>query len=320
MKRYNNLFHKIVTIDNLILADKKARKGKSNNIDIIEFDKEWYINILELYDELINKTYTTSEYYVFTIYEPKKRLISKLPYKDRIVHHAIMNVLEPIILNSLTINTYSCIKCRGIHKCLKRLKISLLDIDNTKYCLKLDINKFYPSIDNNILKALLRNKFKDKDLLWLLDDIINSNEGLPLGNYLSQWLSNYYLNGLDHYIKEVLKVKYYFRYCDDMVILSSNKQELHYILQSIRIYLNSKLKLSIKNNYQIYPINKRGIDFIGYKFYHTHILLRKRIKKSFINMIKYNKNIKSISSYKGWLKWCNSYKLQNKYLNERNNN
>lgn len=315
MKRTGNLYQKICSLDNLILAESKARKGKSKHKDIIKFDLNKDNNLLKLHKLLINKSFKNSEYHVFTIFEGKERRIYKLPYyPDRIVHHAIMNILEPLFVSSFTSNTYSCIKGRGIHKGLVDVNNALNDKDNTQYCLKLDISKFYPNVDHDILKQLLRKKFKDKDLLYLLDEIIESAPGLPIGNYLSQFLANFYLTYFDHWIKEELKVKYYFRYCDDLVILSSNKKELHELRIKIQEYLKANLKLKIKSNYQVFPIKDRGLDFLGYKSYHDYILLRKSIKLRFIKMIKYNYNNKSIASYNGWLSWSNSKNLIHKYI------
>jgi len=152
-------------------------------------------------------------------------------------------------------------------------------------------------------------------LLCLLDEIIDSfSIGLPLGNYLSQYLANFYLNKLDHWLKETKKIKHYLRYMDDIVILGNNKEELRNLFQDIKNYLNNNLKLTIKNNYQVFPISKRGIDFVGYVHYRNYTLLRKSIKKRFIKMIRYNKNEKSINSYNGWLLYGNCLNLRNKYL------
>ena len=322
MKRYNNLFDKIVTLDNLYLADKRARRQKQHRPEIIEFDKSREKLLLDLQKKLINGEYRTSEYYIFKIYEPKEREIFKLPYyPDRIVHHAIMNIMEPIWVSSFVKGTYSCIKNRGIHKALKDVKHALKDEANTQYCLKLDVRKFYSSIDHAILKQLIRKKIKDKRLLSLLDEIIESAQGVPIGNYLSQFFANLYLTYLDHWIKEQKKVRYYFRYADDIVILGRDKQELRDLFYNIQDYLNNKLKLNFKDNWQIFKVDSRGIDFVGYRIFHTHTLLRKSIKKKFckkINKLNKKQNIdkdtykQKICSYIGWIKYCNGRNLLNK--------
>jgi len=315
MKRIGNLYEQIISIENLKLADSIARKGKLKQPGVIAHDKNHERNILKLHEMLKNKTYKTSEYTTFTIFEPKERLIFRLPYfPDRITHHAVMNILEPIFVSTFTVNTYSCIKKRGIHATAKAVKLALNDVKNTQYCLKLDIKKFYPNIDHDVLKQLLRHKIKDNDLLWLLDEIIDSTDGLPIGNYLSQYFANFYLSYFDHWIKEVMKVKYYFRYADDLVILSDNKPYLHQLLFEIKNYMTDMLKLTIKDNYQIFPIETRGIDFVGYVFRHTHTLLRKTIKQNFARMLAKNNNPQSIASYNGWAKHCNSKNLIKKLL------
>ena len=159
MKRYNNLYNRIISVDNLNLGDVKTRKGKNNQFSILEHDENKTDNINKLHNSLINKTYNTSEYTTFVIKDPKERIIYRLPYyPDRILHHAIMNILEPIFIKSFTSDTYSCIKGRGIHGCSFKLQSALKDIDNTTYCLKLDIQKFYPSVDHVILKQIIRKK------------------------------------------------------------------------------------------------------------------------------------------------------------------
>src|SRR5688572_13793623 len=188
MKRVSNLFEKIVNVENLRLADMKASRGKSRQIGVIQHRVNQGNNIERLHHTLVNKTFSTSKYCVFEIREPKERKIHRLPYyPDRIVHHAILNVLEPVFVRMFTADTYSCIKGRGVHRASYKLR-KVLNSDS--YCLKLDIQKFYESVDHKILKGLLRRKFKDGDLLWLLDDIIDSTNGLPIGNYLSQFLAN----------------------------------------------------------------------------------------------------------------------------------
>ena len=317
MKRENNLYAKIYSMDNLKLADEKASKGKSRQYGVMMHNKNADYNLQQLQAMMINKTYKTSPYSVFQVYEPKVRDVYRLPYfPDRITHHAIMNILEPMFTSIFTADTYSCIKGKGIHAAARSLRKALCDESGTTYCLKLDIKKFYPSVDHAILKQLIRRKIKDQDLLWLLDEIIDSAIGLPIGNYLSQYFANFYLTYFDHWLKEVKGVKYYFRYADDIVILADNKPYLHTILAEITDYFSDNLKLAVKGNYQVFPVQSRSIDFVGYRFYHTHTLLRKSIKKSFARMMANRPNMRSVVSYYGWAKHCNSKNLLKKLLNE----
>jgi retron-type reverse transcriptase len=314
MKRISNLYERITSLQNLREADAKAQKGKADQYGVMVHNRNQEGNLLVLQDRLVSKTFRTSQYDIFTIHEPKERIVYRLPFfPDRITHHAIMNILEPIFVSSFTADTYSCIKKRGIHRLLRKLRSDLKDITGTQYCLKLDIKKFYPSIDHDVLKKLLRRKFKDPDLLWLLDEIIDSAPGLPIGNYLSQYLANFYLSYFDHWIKEQQGVRYYYRYADDIVILDADKGKLHTLLHTIKNYL-SGLKLEVKENHQVFPVAARGIDFVGYVFYHTHIKIRKQIKQNFARKIARNPAHASQASYLGWLSHCNAKHLTKKLL------
>lgn len=324
MKRIGNIFDEVISLENLRLADEKARKGKLKSYGVRVHDKNREANLLALHESLKNGTFKTSKYHIFTIYEPKERLIYRLPYyPDRILHHAIMNVLEPIWVSVFNKNTYSCIKNRGIHKCTKDVKQALKqDPDGTRYCLKIDVRKFYPSINHEILKKVVRRKIKDGRLLALLDEIIDSTDGVPIGNYLSQYFANLFLAYFDHWLKEEKRVKYYWRYADDIVILAPNKEFLHNLLHEIRAYLRDNLKLAVKRNYQVFPVDSRGIDFLGYVFYHSHTLLRKAIKQKLCRRVaKLNKRKiaptkeyykQQICSWWGWCKYCDSINLVNK--------
>lgn len=317
MKRLNSLYEQICAISNLELADEIASRGKAKKRGVINHLKNQDMNLLALQNMLLDKTYATSAYDVFKVYEPKERTVYRLPYfPDRIAHHAIMNILEPVWVSVFTADTYSCIKGRGIHNAQRNLQRALNDVSNTQYCLKLDIVKFYPSVDHDILKAIIQKKIKDADLLWLLDGIIDSAPGLPIGNYLSQYMANLYLAYFDHWMKEEKSVKYYFRYADDLVILSPDKPSLHRLLGEIRHYLKQNLKLDVKPNYQVFPVAKRGIDFVGYRFWHTHVLLRKSIKKRFARMLATRPNKASVAAYNGWVKHCDGRHLIKK-LNDQ---
>jgi RNA-directed DNA polymerase len=299
-------------MENILLADQKARKGKGEQYGIRVHDKNREANLLMLREMFVNRTYKTSAYTTFLIHEPKEREVFRLPFfPDRIAHHAIMNVLEPIFVSTFTADSYSCIKGRGIHGAANAVKKAFKDVRGTQYCLKLDIKKFYPNIDHSILKRILRRKFKDQDLLWLLDEIIDSAPGVPIGNYLSQYFANFYLTYFDHWIKEAKGVKYYFRYADDIVILSDSKSFLHQLFNEVKNYLIEELNLQVKSNYQVFPIEARGLDFVGYVFYHTHTRLRKTIKKNFARAAAAGR-VRSVASYYGWAKHCNSGNLLKK--------
>lgn len=326
MKRYGNLYPKIWDLDNIKLAHKNARKSKMHyqEVQMVNADEERYALLIQ--DMLKNKTFKNSKYEIFIKNDSgKEREIYKLPYfPDRIIHHCIMQVLEPIWVKTLITDTYSSLKNRGIHKGVRRIKRALKDKENTQYCLKMDVQKFYPSIDHTILKTIIKQKIKDPDVLWLLDEVIDSTDGVPIGNYLSQYFGNLYLSGLDHWLKEQKQCKYYFRYCDDMVILHSDKKHLTQLCKDIKLYLKSQLNLSLKENWQIFPLNNRGLDFLGYRFYHDYTILRKSIATRFKQkMITIKANyehlttiniLNGIMSYRGWMKFADCYNLQTKYI------
>ena len=332
MKRYGNLYPKIYDIDNLRRAHKNAKKGKGwyKEVKLVDENPEEYLARLQ--EMLINKTYHTSEYKTFIRNDTgKERLIYKLPYfPDRICQWAILQIIEPYLLKTFTDDTYSAIPEKGIHLCLYKLKHAMqTDISGCQYCLKLDVKKYYPSIDHAILKMQYRRLFKDKDLLWLLDEIIDSTPGgvgIPIGNYLSQYSGNLYLSSFDHWIKEVKRVKHYFRYMDDIVIFGENKSGLHKLKDDIAEYFRMNLKLEIKENWQVFPSYIRGVDYVGYRVFLDYVLLRKRtckrMKKKLNRINKdrmegrdlnYSKWC-AINSYKGWLMHCDSYRLQQKYI------
>jgi len=333
MKRYGNLFGRIIDIDNIALAHKNAKKGKSHYAEVQEVEKEPERYIKEIHDMLANKTFTTSKYKTKVIYEPKKRIIYKLPYfPDRIVHHAVMNIIQPIWDKVFIYDLYSAIPGKGLHAGVLRLRQFLKDKENTEYCLKFDIKNFYPSVDHDILSELVKCKIKCKDTLWLLEDIIRSpggNKNLPIGNYLSQYFGNIYLNWFDHWLKEEKRIKYYIRYCDDGVILHKSKEVLNELLKEIKEYLRENLELELNPKTQIFPVDVRGIDFLGYRSFRNHTLLRKSSATRFKRKIRFIEQnhenlepqhiISSIMSYCGWIRFCDGHHLLKKYVLENNN-
>ena len=287
---------------------------------MIEQDPEFYLS--QIQEMLISKSFTTSEYQICDIQDKKKiRTIHKLPFfPDRIVHHALIQVIEPILISSLIRDTFQSIKGRGISDARNRVK-KYINKHKPIYCLKLDIQKYYPSINNDRLKEKLRRKIKCLDTLWLIDDIIDSTIGLPIGNYTSQHFGNFYLSDFDHYIKEQEKVKGYFRYCDDIIFFSYNKSDLHILKKAVFEYIQ-KENLVLKSNWRIFPVSNR-LDFVGYVFTHQQMSLRKSIIQSFKEKLKVintkqfiSKNdISSIMSFFGWFKSINLNSFWNLYEN-----
>ncbi|HBE45753.1 MAG TPA: RNA-dependent DNA polymerase [Deltaproteobacteria bacterium] len=324
MRRYGNLYKKIYDLENLNFAFYKVSKGRRYYRDILQYKDALEENLINLQRELTNKTYTPSPYRTFTLYEPKKRIIYVSPIKDRIVHHAVMNIVEPIWESLFIYDSYACRKGKGTHAGLART-VKFLRMSRQKwgrvYCLKCDITKFFPSINHHIMFDIIRRKIKCKDTLYLFDKIIFSNsnnrddpgsKNMPIGNLISQWGANLYLNELDQYIKHVLKIKYYIRYMDDFLILHSDCSYLHWLKKEISLFLAEKLKLSLNPKSDIYPIN-RGIDFLGYRIWYNNILLRKssliRATKSFKRLSRaYKEGLINLADVKcslsSWLGHC----------------
>jgi len=285
---------------------------------MVDEDPEYYVR--QIQESLIQKTYRTSPYELKEVFEPKKRTIYKLPYyPDRIVHHAIMQIIQPIWDKVFIYDLYSAIPGKGLHAGSYTLRKFLKDIPGTQYCLKFDVSKFYPSMKHDVLLNLIQKKIKCTDTMELLEEIIRSVDGVPIGNYLSQYFGNIYLNEFDHWIKEEKGMKYYLRYCDDGVILHSDREFLKSLMQEIREYFSS-IGLSLNPKTSIFPVDKCGIDFLGYRHHRNYTLLRKssaRRLKSRIKLIPFmspESAISSIMSSLGWLKHCDSYHLVKKLI------
>ncbi|HHT9139074.1 MAG TPA: RNA-directed DNA polymerase, partial [Candidatus Wunengus sp. YC60] len=297
-----------------------ARKVKTVQHAIKTFEKGVDGNLLKIQKILLDKTFLTSPYKVKTIYEPKQREIYILPFApDRIVHHAVMNIVEPIWERLFISDSYACRKGKGIHAGSEK---TMEFVRKNNYCLKCDISKFYPSVQQDILYEIITRKIKCKDTLWLMKDIIYSIGGgknVPIGNYTSQWFGNLYLNELDQFIKHRYKVKHYIRYCDDFLLFHNDKKFIYELAHKIKEFLETKLKLTL-SKCDLFPVS-RGVDFLGYRHFRDYILLRKstakRIEKRLRQLPKLFKTSRitidqfqsSIASIEGWLKWANTYNL-----------
>ncbi len=364
-----DLFNSICSTDNLYRAYQNAKSGKGWYKEVKQIEKRLFYYLAGLQYMLKNHLFKTSEYEIFILNEgKKKRDVYKLPFfPDRIAQWAILQVIEPFLVANMTADTYSAIPGKGIQPIVNDLRgyyktkrvdgkkksvwvpsILLSDEENTRYCYKIDLHHYYQSINHEVLKQKFRKVFKDPELLWLLDEIVDSintateedlielslsgeievdpNTGIPIGNYMSQYSGNFYLSSFDHWVKEELHVKHYYRYMDDVVIFASSKEELHEIHRKVTAYTRDYLHLNIKGNYQIFPTKVRGVDFVGYRFFGEYTLLRKSTAINFKRKMracrkKMENNIPptysewcSFNSYKGWLGNCDSYRLFKKYM------
>lgn len=327
MKTEKNIYIKITDKNNIYKAIQNASKGKKSRSNVKKILDNIYFYVDFVYDQLKSKTYIPNKYEEKIIQDgvrKKERIIYKPRFfPDQVIHWALMQQIEDVIKKGMYEYCCGSVKNRGILYGVKYLKkILVKDRKNTKYCLKLDIKKFYPSINQSILKRKFRRIIKDRDTLDLIDLIVDSaQQGVPIGNYTSQWFANFYLQNLDHYIKEQLKVPYYIRYMDDMVLFHRNKKELHKIKNKIEEFLKQE-DLKLKENWQLFKMDSRPLDFLGYRFYRGYTTLRKsnflRIKRRYKKIYKKRKltykDASASLSYYGWLKHCNSYNFNQKYV------
>ena len=323
MKRHGNIFHKIADAENISLTYTLARKGKPKLLSIARFDANREHNLERIRRSLLDKTFTTSGYHEKTVYEPKKRTIYILPFApDRIVQHALMNVLIPIWQPMFINDSYACIDGKGVHAGSLR---TMEYVSRNAYCLKCDVSKFYPSVDHAVLLGIIRRKIKCPDTLWLIEDIVNSFPGgknVPIGNFTSQWMGNLYLNELDHYVKGTLKIRDYIRYCDDFLLFHDDKAVLRDAAALVKEFTGEKLKLRL-SKCDLFPVS-RGVDFLGYRHFRGYLLLRKRTAKRLAKRLKLlpgllergkitAEHFRSVlASANGWMKWANTHNFQRK--------
>ncbi len=322
MKTHKNLFQEICKYETLYKAYQKARRGKNGIVEILKFAYNLEEELFKLQYELKNEIYKTGKYRNFTIFEPKERKISALPFRDRVVHHAICSVIEPIFEKKFIYDSYACRKGKGTLAGVNRTQKFVRKVKNSYYVLKCDVSKYFSSVNHKILKRIVREKIADKELLRLLDDIIDSvDSGIPIGNLTSQLFANIYLNKLDEYIKYNLKIKYYLRYMDDFIILHESKQELYNLKQKIKVFFVSmKLTLHSKKA-NIFPV-RLGIDFLGYVIFDNYKLMRKNTIKRFLKNVKikikqydlgfmeFNKLMESFNSWESYMSYGDSYALK----------
>jgi len=319
MKKIKDIYPKIMAKENLYRSAYMAARGRRYRDTTADFNFCLEEEIGCLHNELSTKSYRHGEYRLFTIYDPKERRIAAAPFRDRVVHHAVHDVIEPIIDKTFIYDSYACRVGKGSHKALYRAQGFL---QSCAFCLHGDIRKYFYSINHGILKEILRMRVEDSDLLWLLDQIIDSavslrespegtteaisksgiasscfavarsprndeRRGLPIGNLTSQFFANLYLNELDYFIKFDLKLGYYLRYMDDFLIFSNDKNTLFEDREKIKNFLKNNLELQLhEGKSQVYK-TKNGIKFLGFRIFKDYRRLasdnvkrfRKRVKK-----------------------------------------
>ncbi|PIN81103.1 RNA-dependent DNA polymerase [Candidatus Woesearchaeota archaeon CG10_big_fil_rev_8_21_14_0_10_32_9] len=304
----SNNWQKITCFENIYKAYKKTRKGKTYKAPALKFEFYQENNLINIQQQLKNKTYKIGKYHEKIIREPKERTIKILPFRDRVVQSAIHNIIEPILDEELIETTYACRKKKGAHKALRDLNNSLKKTKFKEYVFKTDVSKYFHSINQDILLKMIYNKFKEKPLKQILLQIILSHKsylgkGIPIGNLLSQTFANLYLNELDKPISFELNLEY-FRYMDDIILLGKKKQ-LFIVKNKIDKKLKSlDLKMHPKKR-NIFP-TKTGVDFVGYQIHSDKIKLRRKNVQRFIRKIKRNKTKELLSSWKGYAQMATS--------------
>ncbi|MCK9379131.1 MAG: reverse transcriptase/maturase family protein [Candidatus Moranbacteria bacterium] len=320
-------FEDIICLENLLEAWKEFEIGKKNRKDVQEFSMNLMDNIFSLHHNLFNHTYKHGGYQAFKINDPKPRDIHKASVKDRLLHHAIYRKLYPFFDKIFVADSYSCRMNKGTHRAINKFceYAHIVSKNNTKTCwiLKCDIKKFFASIDHRILLEILSEYISDKNIIWLLRNIVESfSAGLPLGNLTSQLFVNIYMNKFDQFVKHRLKAKNYIRYADDFAFLSENKKRLENIIPEIEKFLSEELKLKLHPNKVFIKTFSSGVDFLGMVNFPKHKVLRTKTKKRMMKKIKRkkldlgNKIIsednfnQSFQSYLGILRHCEGWKIE----------
>ena len=301
-KSYSHLWEHVIDFENLYHAYRTACKGKRYRWESLKFKRNLEENLVILQNELIWNTYKPEPYRQFYVSEPKRRLISAPSFRDRVVHHALVQVLEPIFENRFVRETFACRRGLGTHAAMRHVaKCTKLARQKwgAYFVLKCDVHKFFPSVNHDVLKDIVRRNIRDKKVMNLVDVIVRSYEsadqdgtGIPIGSLTSQLFANVYLMPLDNHLKNDRQVKYYARYMDDFVVLSDDKEYLWELLCDIENFLHDKLKLNLNPKTGIFP-GRHGVDFCGYRIWPTHINPRKStVKRAKRRLRKIAKNYK----------------------------
>ncbi len=312
-------FEEIISVENLLAAWQEFIKGKRNKKDVQEFSLHLMDNIFSLHRGLLHHTYNHGGYQAFKINDPKPRDIHKATVRDRLLHHALYRKLYPFFDKTFVSDSYSCRRNKGTHKAINKFReyAYIVSKNNTQTCwiLKCDIRKFFANIDHAILLKILGEYIPDKNIINLLENIVESfavkpGVGLPLGNLTSQLLVNIYMNKFDQFVKHKMKAKYYIRYADDFVFLSGSKKLLEEQLLVVEDFLREELKLEMHPDKVFIKTLNSGVDFLGWINFFDHRVLRTATKKRMMRRLQENYKKETLNSYLGMLGWGNGEKLQ----------
>jgi len=287
MRRIGNLYTLIAEPENLRLAFVKAARGKRDKDEVRAYSAHLDENLRLLRDQLLTRRLDVGHYSFFTVYDPKERVICAASFPERVLHHAVMNVCEPVLERYAIHDSYACRAGKGMHAAVRRAQEFLRMYP---WYLKLDVRKYFDSISHVTMRGLLSRRFKDNALLTLFARILSTYEtspgkGLPIGNLVSQHLANFYLGLLDHWVKETLHVRGYVRYMDDFVLWADDKEPLQAHLHAIRSFLASELALELKDNVQINRC-ARGLPFLGYRVFPGRLDLGPRARQRFARKLR----------------------------------
>jgi retron-type reverse transcriptase len=315
MYTYNNLFDEMISFPNLMRAAHNAQRGKRTKSNTARFNFHQEAELFQLQQELRDGTYQPGQYRSFYVLDPKKRLISAAPYRDRVVHHALCRIIEPIFESRFIHHSYACRVDKGTHRAIDKCQVF---IRNNQYCLQGDIQKYFESINHEVLLDILKRWIKDERVIWLAGLIVGSAQnmrlprpygarndnardlssgtglpaeasaqaGLPIGNLTSQFFANVYLNELDYFVKFDLREKYYIRYMDDFLIFGNDKEHLTYLKERISGFLLNTLKLRLhEKKSTIFPVGD-GVSFLGFRIFRDYRKILKENVKRFIRRMK----------------------------------
>mgnify|MGYP004520183815 CR=1 FL=1 len=334
-KQIKNVFYQSLTFSKFIDAHNRSKKNKMFKNEVLLFDLNLETNIVSLIDSIKDNTYKIGNYHSFRVYEPKERIIQSLPYRDRVVHQwYVEEFIKPYILPKFIYSSFACLPNKGIHKATQYVQNMMRKYQKKYpdyYILKCDIKKYFNSINPDILFKILNRYISDKALLQFTKKLIfenrpfNTPQGIPIGNYTSQYFANIYLNELDQYVKRTLHIHEYVRYMDDFIILQKDKTSCINLMQVISRFLKTSLNLELNHKSKYYP-NKMGVNFCGYRIFSTHKLLRNSSKKKIkrhvkkwnksykANSLDFDKTMLRLNSWLGHSSHSNSYNLQQKIL------